>query len=378
MVKARVLEDLANREAEAAALREASGRLSATLATSESQRRVLLQKVERLEQALAGAAAREAALHGRQALEASKAGEELRQEMRRVSGLQASLQKEMRLRAEAEAAEAQAEARTAAAEVGLNAAVEAMARKLARAEEDHGRVQADSASRISMLEMELQAANDRADAGADELVALEHEVLRLQQELAEGLRTRQELEHQLADCLFIQSSRATEAGSEVLVKQLRLKLASMTEEVKGARSLKEQWSNAELLREKVESEKQRAQRAEAALEELGEHQQRAKRLEAELLKWEEAAGRIPGVLGREDLLSRFSELQKEMIGAVAKHGELSAEIVQLRTALVIAEDAYRPSEYTRFFVPSLSLHIVAMYSSSNSLNDSYAKHEAQL
>lgn len=69
------------------------------------------------------------------------------------------------------------------------------------------------------------------------------------------------------------------------LRNLREELAASEQLVREARRLKEYVSNAEILKEKLHAEQQRAQRAEAALAAAGDARAELAGLEAQLAHW---------------------------------------------------------------------------------------------
>jgi chromosome segregation ATPase len=106
-----------------------------------------------------------------------------------------------------------------------------------------------------------------------------------------------------------------------------------TADVEEARKLKQIHVNAALLKEQLMSEKAHANRAEASLAEIADIQVRLKELELELQAWRDMVGQIPGVEGRDDVLRKLRELQREVMSAMAKTGEVTAQVKELQTAL---------------------------------------------
>lgn len=81
-------------------------------------------------------------------------------------------------------------------------------------------------------------------------------------------------------------------------------------EVQEARKFKSQHLDAELLKEKLLEEKSRRERVESELSKLNQLQLSMDKLENELLSWKSLLNDIPGVSCPDDIIMKFSTLQK--------------------------------------------------------------------
>lgn len=81
-------------------------------------------------------------------------------------------------------------------------------------------------------------------------------------------------------------------------------------EVREARKFKSQQLDAELLKVKLLEEKSRRERAESELSKLPELQISIDKLENELSSWKSLLNNIPGVSCPDDVVMKFSALQK--------------------------------------------------------------------
>lgn len=81
-------------------------------------------------------------------------------------------------------------------------------------------------------------------------------------------------------------------------------------EIRDARKLKQKHVNSELLKERLASEKARADRAEAELSNLATLETKVKELETELSSWKDMIAALPGVETCNDVGLKFAELQR--------------------------------------------------------------------
>ncbi|MCO5588600.1 hypothetical protein L7F22_042557 [Adiantum nelumboides] len=111
-------------------------------------------------------------------------------------------------------------------------------------------------------------------------------------------------------------------------------------DVAEARKMKQFHANVNLLKEKLESERLRAERAEAALEDLVNRDVQAKFRNEELQAWKSLIVELPDVERREDIPIKMRELQRELLAATAEVGKLTAKCAELHSEIE-KEDARR-------------------------------------
>lgn len=94
--------------------------------------------------------------------------------------------------------------------------------------------------------------------------------------------------------------------------------------------MRQEHTNVELLKEKLESERDRANKAESALCQIVDMEVQIAALEAELHAWKETINQIPGVSTLEDVLPKFAQLQTYVIAAL-----LQCSVATLQKKIVL-------------------------------------------
>lgn len=100
-------------------------------------------------------------------------------------------------------------------------------------------------------------------------------------------------------------------------------------EVREARKLKSQQLDAELLKVKLLEEKSRRERAESELSKLPELQISFDKLENELCSWKSLLNNIPGVSCPDDVVMKFSALQKYVNTVLADYKLITSLLMVL-------------------------------------------------
>lgn len=100
-------------------------------------------------------------------------------------------------------------------------------------------------------------------------------------------------------------------------------------EVREARKFKSQQLDAELLKVKLLEEKSRRERAESELSKLPELQISIDKLENELSSWKSLLNNIPGVCCPDDVVMKFSALQKYVNMVLAEYKLITSLLVVL-------------------------------------------------
>jgi len=334
LVKAEFLELLEQREKQVVELETALKSLQASLAAAEAGKALAVRQNKSLELSMAAASSRESSLHSQRIHESDRADELLRTQLKRCYELQAKLQGEMEQKAEAEAAARVAEAQVKKIKDERDREQHNAAREIVQLKMELDRLRRDSNDTLSRIKAENATTIGQAYTAAEEVEVLESQLEEQQRLFAKSLEEKCELEYKLANAMSQLAERATgPAEADTIIRHLRHELSQCTADVEEARKLKQIHVNAALLKEQLMSEKARADRAEASLAEIADIQVRLKELELELQAWRDMVGQIPGVEGRDDVLRKLRELQREVMSAMAKTGEVTAQVKELQTAL---------------------------------------------
>jgi len=337
-VQAEVLETLDKREKQVVELESALKSLNSRLAAAEAHEKQLLQGQKSLDQVVAASSGREASLHAHRMHDSERNDQMLRTQLKRCHELQAKLQEEMRLKAEAEATAREAEARVMDIEDEKQKMQEASAKEIMQLNRELGRLRRDSDYTLRRMKAESNTTMDRSRLDREEAESLLLQLDEEQKLLTKTVEEKQELEHKLADALkLLATHKSAPEESDTLIRHLQEELRQCSADVAEARKLKQAHINAALLKEKLIGEKSRADRAEASLAGLADVQVRVKEMESELQCWSEVVEKIPGAQSRDDILPKFAALQREALAATAKTGELNAQVAELKIAVEKAE-----------------------------------------
>ncbi|KAG6541966.1 hypothetical protein Mapa_016603 [Marchantia paleacea] len=346
LVKSDVLTSLDTREKEVGELKAMFQTLKGAYSSSEEEKKRLKKRVEVLEQNLSAANEREKAWHKQRLQESEKTEELIRTHITRCGELEDFLQEQMRKCAEAEAQSQALEARAIAAEEAKDRAAEKSVRDIKRYQEELDRLHGDSVYTIGKVDSEVETEKLRVHGAQAEAERLQLELKEMKTSMDENLVEKLKLEHKLLDVEIRNNAMRTTSPTEaeMMLKHLKEELSHCEVEIREARKLKRFYSNVDLLKERLESEKLRADRAEAALTNLADLEWKVKDLESELSAWKEITTKIPGVESRNDILLKVAELQREVVAAGAKIGEHNAQAVKLQTALEMAKSAKDEAE----------------------------------
>eukprot|EP01018_Ginkgo_biloba_P009534 Gb_26246 [translate_table: standard] len=336
MVKSEVLETLGIREKQVMELQSEVKSLQEDNNNQEIQKKKLEARVQVMEQELAAANGREKAVQEQFAKEVKQFQEWLQTHIKRCSELEMKLQHEMKLRAEAESISIAANDKVSLLEERLQKSAETAERETNRLNAEISRLQKDSDLALSRIRAENETETCRANNAEQEAELVKNQYEELQKRLSETLNQKCELERKLSDATA-EAQVTSLPDSNTLVKHLQEELRHYEAEVAEARKLKVFHANAELLREKLLEDKQRADRAEAALESVPELQLKLSSLENELKSWRSMVDELPGVDSCDDVPRKIAEFQKESMASIAKVGEMSIQIKELQVAVERAE-----------------------------------------
>ncbi|KAG0587308.1 hypothetical protein KC19_2G155100 [Ceratodon purpureus] len=338
MVKSEVLESLEMKEKQVGELQISVKSLRSKLEIVENSEKGLVQNRKSLEQVVAASGGREASMHAQRLQDSAKADEMLRTQLKRCHELQARLQEELQLKAEAEATARAAEAQALEAEEEKMKNEETSMRQIHQLNRELNRLRRDSEYSLNRLRAESATEMKKAHLITEEADTLMAQLEEERQLLAQTVDEKQELEHKLAEAMKQLATRST-TGSEAdtVIKHLQEELKKSSADVAEARKLKQLHANAALLKEQLHSEKMRANRAEAGLTDLVNLQSRVNELEAELERWSDTIEVIPGAHSRDDIPRCIVELQRAAVAATAKTGEATAQLAQLQIELERAQ-----------------------------------------
>nr|XP_024401614.1 mitotic spindle checkpoint protein MAD1-like isoform X2 [Physcomitrium patens] len=338
MVKSEVLENLEKREKQVFDLQSSVDSLRSKLSLTEDSEKRLVQSKKSLEQVVAASSGREASMHAQRLQESAKSDEMLRTQLKRCHELQARLQEEMQLKAEAEAKALAAEARALEAEQEKLINKENSTREINQLSRELARLRRDSDYSLKRLRVENETQMEQTQLVAEEIDTLMTQLDEEKKLLAQTVEEKQELEHKLADAMKQLATRTT-TGSEAdtVIKHLQDELNKSSADVAEARKLKQMHVNVALLKEQLHSEQLRANRAEAGLTDLVNLQSRVNVLESELERWSDMIEVIPGAQTRDDVPRCIAELQRAAVAATAKTGDATSQISELKIAVERAE-----------------------------------------
>lgn len=292
----------------------------------------LLGRVKRLEQEEAASTAREKALQEKYKLDLECSEERFRMQLKRCEDLEVRLQQEMRHCAEAEL---KADAATSQVEELKDASAkntEKLKREITQLEERLRRMQKDARFAVLRTGAETSAEKSKLQFAESEINILKDQCEDLKQLLSKCMDEKRALSNQLA-VATAEGSSSHGQEMELVIKHLREELKSFESDVAEARKMKQFHVNVNLLKEKLESERLRAERAEAALEELVNCEMQVRSLNEELQSWKSLIDEIPDVEKRDDIPTKIGELQRELLSATAEVGKLTAQVTELQADL---------------------------------------------
>lgn len=333
MVKSELLQNLDDQENKILELSSQVQSLQNSAQVAGVEKKDLLECIKRLEQEKASLSAREKAIQEKYVLEMEQAEERFRLQFKRCEDLEVKLQQEMRQRAEAELRVDAATSRIASLEDASAKNVENSNRKILNLEDRLRKVQKDAQFIVSRTKVENSTEKSRVQFAEAEVQVLKAKCEDLEQRLSESLDEKHDLSQKLAMATSQVSSSSHGQELELVIKHLRDELKSFEADVAEARKMKHYHANVSLLKEKLESERLRAERAEAALEELADREMQVESLERELQSWRNLIEEIPDVERRDDILRKIGDLQREALSAMARVGELTAQITELQADL---------------------------------------------
>ncbi|KAH7444651.1 hypothetical protein KP509_02G086400 [Ceratopteris richardii] len=326
LVKAEFLERYNNQERKISDLTTQLESLESSSRAIGIERNNLLEQVERLQQEKAAATARERATQDKYEIDLNRFEERFRGQFKRCEELEVKLQQEVRLRAEAELHADNMISQAEDLKITLEKNAEKMKKRIETLEEQLRREQKDAQFAITSQE------KTRAQYAESEIEILRNRCEDLQQRLSKCMDENRALSDQLA-AAPAESSSSRNKEMETVIKHLRDELKSFESDVVEARKMKQFHANVNLLKEKVESERLRAERAEAALEELVNCEVQTKSLIAELQIWKSLIDEIPDVEKRDDIPIKMRELQRELLASTAEVGKLTAKVSELHSEL---------------------------------------------
>ncbi|CAN8253559.1 unnamed protein product [Cochlearia groenlandica] len=330
MVKADVLEALSKAEKQAQEDQNKLKTLCDNFSEADSERKQLRDKLLYSEQELAAAKGREKMLQDQLLAEIDNSQERYTKVVQSCHELEVKLQNEMNHRKKAESSSATAEEKAKLLEEKLSQLSGSLEREKKRLNNDIAHLSKEAKLSVSRIGADLEKMQCRARNAEVESDLLRSQLENLKQKLEECLQGKAEIEQKLSS---FASQAASPSDNNVLVKNLRDELKRYESEVQEARKFKSQNLNAELLKEKLLEEKSRRERAESELSKLHELQLSVDKLENELSSWKSLLDAVPGVSCPDDIIMKFSALQKEVLNSTMKIGEASTRFKQLEVAL---------------------------------------------
>ncbi|KAI5066038.1 hypothetical protein GOP47_0018662 [Adiantum capillus-veneris] len=332
LVKAELLENYENQERKIMELTSELDSLKTSFDAIGLERKSLLEQVKRSEQEAAASAGREKALLQKYKADLDRSEERFRVQLNRCVDLEVKLQQELRLRAEAELKADAASSQFQDLKLSSAKNTEKLKKEVAYLEERARRMQKDAQYALLKTEAKTSAEKSKVQYAESEIENLKAQCEDLQLLLSKCMDEKRTLSQQLANGTSdSQSSQNKEM--EVVIKHLRDELKSFESDVAEARKMKQFHANVNLLKEKLESERLRAERAEAALEDLVNCDEQVKSLNEELQAWKSLIDELPDVERREDIPIKMRELQRELLAATAEVGKLTAKAAELHSEL---------------------------------------------
>ncbi|KAL8172278.1 hypothetical protein V2J09_024082 [Rumex salicifolius] len=369
MVKSEFLDTLSSTEKLVSDYQNKLETTNDNLHKAESEGRKYHDELLYAEQELAASRGREQALQEQLLKEINDSKERLKKQLHICSEAEGKLQKEINLRKTAELSAASAEEKANLFEQKLSHLSDSIEREKKHLKDELLQFEQESKLSVSRIRTDLERMECRANNAEKESAMYKEQLEAVKKQFRECLTQKSELENKLT----MSSSPlkdSTETNSDMLVKQLQEELRNYESEVHEARKLRASYENIELLKEKLMEEKINRESAQIELLKLPEMQLALEKLEDELLSWKKISQDIPGVSNPEDVVVKFSALQKEVLDSMAKLGETNSRLKQMEVALEEAEHVKRSFEtdaaFTMESVGSLKSevkHLEAMLSS---------------
>ncbi|KAJ0236930.1 Mitotic spindle checkpoint protein MAD1 [Hirschfeldia incana] len=330
MVKSDVLDALSKAEKQAQEYQTMLQTLNQNFAQADEERKQFRDKFLYSEQELAAAKGREKVLQEQLLMEMNSSQERYTKALQSSHDLEAKLQSEMNLRKKAESSVATAEEKAKLLEEKLSQLSGSVERERKRLNNDIAHLGKEAKLSVSRIGADLERMQCRAQSAETESDLLRSQLEDRKQKFDECLHEKTEVYKKLSS---LTSESASPSDNNVLVKTLQEELKRCEAEVREARKIKSQQLDAELLKVKLLEEKSRRERAESELSKLPELQISIDKLENELSSWKSLLNNIPGVSCPDDIVMKFSALQKEVLDSTMKIGEASTRFNQLEAAL---------------------------------------------
>lgn len=297
---------------------------------ADEERKQFRDKFLYSEQELAAAKGREKVLQEQLLMEMDNSQERYSKALQSCHDLEVKLQSEMNLRSKAESSVATSEEKAKLLEEKLSQLSGSVERERKRLSNDISHLGKEAKLSVSRIGVDLERMQCRAQSAETESDLLRSQLEDLKQKFDECLHEKTEVYKKLSS---FTSEAASTSDNNVLVKTLQEELKRCEAEVREARKIKSQQLDAELLKVKLLEEKSRRERAESELSKLPELQISIDMLENELSSWKSLLNNIPGVSCPDDIVMKFSALQKEVLDSTMKIGEASTRFNQLEAAL---------------------------------------------
>ncbi|KAF8095635.1 hypothetical protein N665_0328s0014 [Sinapis alba] len=330
MVKSDVLDALSKAEKQAQEYQTMLQTLNQNYTQADEERKQFRDKFLYSEQELAAAKGREKVLQEQLLMEMNNSQERYSKELKSCHDLEVKLQTEMNLRKKAESSVATAEEKAKLLEEKLSQLSGSVERERKRLNNDIAHLGKEAKLSVSRIGADLEKMQCRAQSAETESDLLRSQLEDLKQKFDECLHEKTEVYKKLSS---FTSEAASPSDNNVLVKTLQGELKRCEAEVREARKFKSQQLDAELLKVKLLEEKSRRERAESELSKLPELQISIDKLENELSSWKSLLNNIPGVCCPDDVVMKFSALQKEVLDSTMKIGEASTRFNHLEAAL---------------------------------------------
>ncbi|KAF3787563.1 Mitotic spindle checkpoint protein [Nymphaea thermarum] len=328
MVKSEFIDALNVAEKKVNDLQSSLELLNQQLCGKEAESNKFQSQLRFAEQELSAAKGREQALQEQLTKEVNESLERYQSQLKQISELEVKLQNEIRQRKDAESSASAAQERSLTLEEKLQNVTDTAEREKRHLRNELLLLQSDSKFSISRVSTDLELMELRASNAEKESELLKKQLEDLQLQLAECHKQKNEVGKQLST-VSEPSHEVAASDARLLVKHLQEELRSYESEVCEARKLKALHDNTELLKEKIQEERHHREQAEAQLLKLHDVEQNVIKLEDELVKWKSISNEIPGVESSDDVVQKFSSLQRELIQSMKQSGELTSQLRQL-------------------------------------------------
>ncbi|KAJ4810842.1 Mitotic spindle checkpoint protein MAD1 [Rhynchospora pubera] len=336
MVKSEFFVALDTAEKENAEYKARLAALNEQLYKIEEEREKYRDEASFLQQELAASKARENSLQERFLKEVDNSEERYRDQLRCISELEFEIKKEMDSRAAAEQFTETLKETVRELQTKLESLSDSSDREINSLRRELSYVQDESKFSSSKVTAELERTTLRAESAEEEAELLNEQLIGLKEQLDECLTQKGEIEHNHSSS-NISPSNASSDDDKKMIKLLQEELHNYEKEVQEARKLKSSQLNSELLKEKLLEEQSRRERAELELSKLHELQVKAQKLELELTSWKSLLNDIPDIGSYSDIPKKFAELQKEALENMAKLGEITAQLKEIKVAMEYAD-----------------------------------------